>query len=101
MRTIDVHSEQIVPLDDYVRLRPPGRNGKRMHKSTGYRHAKKGVRGWKLPTIVFGGVIGTSREAIQDFLDVLSSGSTAPASSQPSPTRSESRANEDAARLFA
>jgi hypothetical protein len=74
---IDVHSEHLVPLDEYTRLRPPGRNGKLMHKSTGYRHAFKGYKGKKLDTVQWGGKTYTSKEAISRFIAALSEARTA------------------------
>jgi hypothetical protein len=68
---IDVHTEHLVPLDEYVRLRPPGRNGKRMHKSTGYRHVNPGVRGVKLEIVCYGAKTYTSKEAISRFVAAL------------------------------
>jgi hypothetical protein len=68
---IDIHTEHLVPLDEYTRLRPPGRNGKRMHKSTGYRHASTGVRGVRLEIVCYGGKTYTSKEAISRFIAAL------------------------------
>jgi hypothetical protein len=101
MRSIDVHREHMVSLDEYVRIRPPGRNGRPMHISTGYRHAHKGVKGVKLPTVNFGGVICTSREAIQEFVDLLSAGSSAPVAPRSSTGLRDTEASAEAARLFA
>lgn len=51
-----------------VPKRLPKRNGKKVHYSTVYRWATKGVRGRILETVRVGGVRYTSVEALERFL---------------------------------
>ena len=67
----DLLNENLVTLDEAVKIIPP-KNGKRIHKSTLYRWALRGVRGGiRLETVFYGGVRCTSREALQRFLDQI------------------------------
>jgi hypothetical protein len=68
---IDIHTEHLWAIDDYMRLRPP-RNGKKMHKSTALRHILQGVRGIKLEAIKIGGTWFTSQEAVERWITSLS-----------------------------
>jgi Protein of unknown function (DUF1580) len=71
---IDVSSEQLVSLAQVSKLRfiPHRRGGKRLHISTVFRWAQKGLRGIQLETLQFGGTRVTSVEALQRFFDRLS-----------------------------
>ncbi len=99
---IDVHTEHLVPLDEYVRLRPPGRNGKRMHKSTGYRHANPGVRGQRLEIVCYGGKTYTSKEAISRFVAALTKAREASTqrSGKPRPGHDAGSSTKEADRIF-
>lgn len=46
----------------------PKRRGKKLHYSTAFRWATKGVRGRKLPSILVGGIRYTTLEALERFL---------------------------------
>lgn len=77
---IDLASEEVRPLGQAARHFLPGiRGGKSLHPSTIFRWASAGVRGVKLETIRVGGVLYTSREAIQRFSDALTAGPEAEA----------------------
>jgi hypothetical protein len=41
-------ADELIPLSELPKHIPPSRNGKRRHKSSVYRYAKRGVRGIKL-----------------------------------------------------
>jgi hypothetical protein len=87
---IDIINEHLLPLKDYPKYLPE-RNGKRVSRQAGYRHALKGIEGVKLETVQFPGGRYTSQEAIQRFvgrLTALSQGSEAPL---PAPDRKARR----------
>ena len=71
---IDHHREELVPLPKVPKLLPRRPNGKRLHISTVYRWAQRGVRdGIRLETLRIGGTTYTSRQALQRFAEALSS----------------------------
>ena len=64
---IDIHTEHLWAIDDYIRFRPP-RNGKKMHKSTALRHILHGVRGIKLEAVKIGGPGSQARKQSSDWV---------------------------------
>ncbi|MCI0464627.1 MAG: DUF1580 domain-containing protein [Gemmataceae bacterium] len=68
--TINLSTERVVPLKDY-RDYHPSRRGKKLHRTSGYRHATRGIRGIKLEVIQLPSGLYTSVEAIQRFADRL------------------------------
>lgn len=71
---LDYAHDDLVALIDIPKVLPP-RNGKRVHKSTVFRWASRGVRGHTLETVAIGGRTFTSREALDRFLKALNAGS--------------------------
>jgi hypothetical protein len=67
---IDVLTEQMIPLKDYPRYHPL-RNGKRLSRYAGYRHALRGIKGVKLETVQLPSGRYTSVEAVQRFFAAL------------------------------
>lgn len=65
---LDLRTEQGVPLREVPQWIPK-RNGKKVHHSTVYRWATKGVRGRILETVLIGGIRYTTVEAIERFAD--------------------------------
>lgn len=68
--SIDLFAERVIPLRDYPK-HVPTRNGKRLSRYAGYRHAVRGVRGIKLETIQLPSGRHTSLEAIARFIACL------------------------------
>ena len=68
---IDLYSETVLSLRDAAKSLP-GRNGRKIHISTLYRWANRGVKGIRLETVRVGGTLCTSQEALQRFCDGLS-----------------------------
>ncbi len=68
---IDLATEDILSLTAAAK-RLPHLRGKRIHSSTLYRWASRGVRGVVLETARIGGSTVTSAEALQRFVDSLS-----------------------------
>ncbi|PHQ35147.1 DUF1580 domain-containing protein [Rhodopirellula bahusiensis] len=64
---IDVERERSIPLADVASF-VPKRNGKKVHYSTIYRWATKGVRGRILESVMAGGIRYTTVEAVHRFL---------------------------------
>lgn len=69
MSQINLQSETLLPLTEAAK-HLPRRNGKKVHHSTLYRWATKGVRGRVLATIMVGGIRYTSIEALGRFTTV-------------------------------
>lgn len=67
---IDISQETLVTLTEAARSLP-GRSGRRLHVSTLYRWATRGIRGFTLETIQVGGTKCTSGEALQRFFEML------------------------------
>lgn len=63
----DLQHEQAITLAEGVNHLPK-RNGKKVHYSTVYRWATKGVRGRVLESRLVGGIRYTTVEAVQRFL---------------------------------
>jgi hypothetical protein len=68
---IDVSTEKLISLAEYTKLRPLGRNQRPMSLATAYRHVYRGVRGFRLEHVRFGGNNLTSVEAVQRFVERL------------------------------
>ena len=83
---INVSCEQLLTLAQAARLRPPGRAGRPTSPSTLYRWATHGIRGFRLEAVRFGSVWYTSVEAMQRFVNQLSSQASASAAPTPPAT---------------
>jgi len=68
---IDLHTSSVVALRDLPDLLPR-RRGRKVHLSTIYRWADRGVGGIRLETTRIGGVLYTSHEALAEFTRLLS-----------------------------
>ncbi len=64
---IDFSKEQSITLSQ-VPIHVPKRGGKKVHSSTVYRWATKGVRGRILESVMVGGIRYTTIEAVRRFL---------------------------------
>jgi hypothetical protein len=97
---IDLAAEQLITLEEAVRLRPEGRGGRPTHVSTVYRWIKTGVRGVRLEGLRLGGRLHTSREALQRFADRLTGLAEAQPTTRPDlvSATARRRAGERAAR---
>ena len=70
---IDFNAESCLTLVEAAKL-VPGREGQGgLHVSAIYRWVKRGVKGVHLETILIGGRMHTSREALQRFFESCSS----------------------------
>lgn len=69
---ISIDSETLLTLQE-VSQHLPARNGRRLHYSTIFRWAQRGVRGRRLETLLVGGTRFTSLEALSRFLAADSS----------------------------
>jgi Protein of unknown function (DUF1580) len=71
--TISIKIEHPIPLGQVPKLPciPRRRGGGKLHSSTVWRWALRGVRGVKLEVIRVGGTLCTSMEALQRFFDRL------------------------------
>jgi len=67
---IQISDEDVITLADATK-RLPRIRGKRIHISTIYRWAHRGVGGVRLETLRVGGRLCTSAEALQRFCDAL------------------------------
>lgn len=68
---IDITKESLISCREASSLFPPGRRGKRPHRSTVFRWITSGVRGVRLESVSMPGGRATSREAVARFLDEL------------------------------
>lgn len=66
---LPLNPAKFVPLNDVPAMLPVRPNGKRVHISAVYRWASKGVRGVRLQTVRIAGVLYTTREAVEDFIN--------------------------------
>ncbi len=66
---IPLATEAVITLSQARRFLPRRSNGKPVAPSTLYRWSLKGVRGVRLETLKVGGMLCTSREALQRFCD--------------------------------
>jgi hypothetical protein len=64
---IDTAIETLIRLQDLAEHLPRNRNGKKIHISTLYRWASRGVRGAVLETVTIGGTRYTSLQALRRF----------------------------------
>jgi hypothetical protein len=102
---IDLGTEEVLSLSEAARALPSV-HGKRLHPSTLWRWARKGIRGVRLDYARLGRSIVTTRAALADFATRLAAADTAPPAPTPpqSPRqrpRSEARRTEDVARAEA
>jgi hypothetical protein len=85
--TIDIVNEKLISPTEYTKMRPSGRNGRPMSLATVYRHMFQGVKGIRLEHVKIGGNTYTSVEAVQRFVERLTSARagtpTAPAGTSP------------------
>ena len=68
---IDLLSDDVLRLSEASKILPRGRHGKKIHVSTLWRWSSRGVRGVKLETVRMGGLIYTSKQALQRFFGQL------------------------------
>lgn len=68
---IDLEAETVFRLAEAPKYLPMGRGGRRVHVSTVFRWAQRGIRGVKLDTIRVGGALHTSTSALQRFAEQL------------------------------
>lgn len=71
---IDLENEKLITLREVPKLLPPRPSGRRLHISAVYRWVYRGVRGVRLESIRIGGMLYTTREALDRFSKQLSSG---------------------------
>jgi hypothetical protein len=58
---------EFIPLAELPKHLPPGRNGKRLHKSVPFRWATNGLRGVRLPFVQVGGRRCTTLPWVNEF----------------------------------
>lgn len=97
---IDLANHQLIRLGEVPEHLPPAPGKRRMHPSTPFRWATRGIRAADgttvlLETVKVGGALYTSREALQAFAERLS---PAAACSSPAVTGITRRASTAAAR---
>lgn len=80
---ISLEHETLISLNEAAARLPSSRAGKRIHVSSVYRWAGRGVRGVRLETVSIGGATKTSVQALQRFADRLSA---ARSTSDPEPS---------------
>ncbi len=87
---IDVWTEQIIPLAELAEQWPSGK----LNRTVVYRYAKKGVgpARVRLETIMVGGVLCSSREAVQRFVEACTEAAGRP-SPQPGPAAKKKARN--------
>ena len=91
---IDIQNERVFPLADLPDHVPP-RGGKKIAKSTGWRWAKRGVRGVRLSILMCGGVAHTSLEKLQEFFENITAAAEA-GCAHPTTTRTREAAIKQA-----
>tara|TARA_R110002124_G_scaffold106675_1_gene258765 strand:+ start:428 stop:718 length:291 start_codon:yes stop_codon:yes gene_type:complete len=69
---IQIENEQVITFTDAIKMLPRRRRRKKIHISTLYRWASRGIRNIRLETIQIGGTRCTSVEAVQRFFDAIS-----------------------------
>jgi hypothetical protein len=77
---IDICRDDVFPLTE-LPTRVPARNGRRLHKATGFRWVARGRFGVKLEVILIGGIKHTSLQALQRFCDDVTAAAVGKASS--------------------
>ena len=70
--------QEYIPLSEVPERLPFRRRGKRVHKSTVWRWASRGVRGHKLKTWRVGGTTCTTQAAIDEFISLTSERTPSP-----------------------
>lgn len=80
---ISIATERVITLTEAAERLPCSRRGKKIHKSTLVRWAKRGCRGYRLEVVRVGSTLCTSAEALQRFLERISSDLGAAESPQP------------------
>ncbi len=81
---IDIARETCFRLADAPKHLPSSGAGKRLHASTIFRWAQRGIRGTMLETIRIGGAMFTSAEALQRFCERVSGAAETPVSASTS-----------------
>jgi hypothetical protein len=94
---IDLSSEEVLSLSEAARALPSV-HGRRIHPSTLWRWARKGLKGVRLDYARLGRSIVTTRRALSDFAARLAAADTAPGTSPTLPQRSARRPRSDAQR---
>jgi hypothetical protein len=82
---IDRSKERVFPVRDIPERIGSGRNGKKRHRSIGYRWHRPGLRNIPLETFWEGGTLMTSEEALQRFFERV----TAARENERTPTKAE------------
>jgi hypothetical protein len=104
--SIDLVSEEVLSLTDAAKTLPLV-HGRRLHPSTLWRWARKGIRGVRLDYVRLGRSIVTTRRALSDFAARLAAADAepgtpaAPPQRPPRRPRSEARRADDIARAEA
>lgn len=62
---------ELFPLAELPSKLPRGRHGKRMHRSLGFRWAKRGIRNQKLKVVQVGGRLCTTLLWVEEFIKQL------------------------------
>jgi Protein of unknown function (DUF1580) len=96
---IDLSKETLISAKEVSKFFPPGRRGKRPHRSTIYRWCIDGVKGVRLESVVLPSGRATSKEAIGRFLEALTElkENQHPNSAPTAPTINERRREIEAA----
>ena len=97
---IDVFQEHVLTLAETAKILPRRRAGRKVHISTIYRWATRGLRGIRLETVQIGGTACTTREALQRFFDDLKRAVHAKPSTRPQRSRCRESGIEQAERLL-
>lgn len=71
---IEISAEHLIPIRSVPHRLPPRDNGRCVHISAVYRWVQRGVRGVHLKAVRIGGVLYTSKEALQQFVEQLNRG---------------------------
>lgn len=71
---------KLIPLSQVPRLNflPCRRNGRKLHPSTVFRWAQRGLRGVKLQVVRVGGTLCTTEDALCRFFEQLTGGVNTP-----------------------
>ena len=94
---IDLSNEEVLSLSDAARALPSV-HGRRIHPSTLWRWARKGIKGQRLEYLRIGRAIVTTRRALNDFAARLAAADAAPGISPTLPQQSTRRPRSDAQR---
>lgn len=98
---IDTRTEDLFPLAELPAHWPALPGGKRLHRSVGYRYAKRGVgpNKTRLETVVMGSIRYTSHEAVQRFVERLTAEADAAEGRAPEPAPRRTRGRRKGALL--